>query len=148
GNVRASLNMARAEKYGKAGKPPEIEPAAIMEDLRRRDFTVNAMALSLNPGSRGLLLDPSNGAADIEAKLIRILHNYSFLEDPSRMIRATRLLTRFHWTTDERTQARYNAAVENGYMEFISENAKGREIEQIGYEEDPMPIMRALEKEG
>jgi len=148
GNARASINMARSEKYGKPGKPPEVDAAAIMEDLRRRDFTVNAMALSLNPGSRGLLLDPTNGAADIETKLIRILHNYSFLEDPSRMIRATRFLTRFHWTLDERTQARYSAAVENGYMEFISERSKGREIEQIGYEDDPLPIMRGLEKEG
>src|SRR5207302_270256 len=148
GSVRASINMARSEKYGKPGKPPEVDSAAIMEDLRRRDFTVNAMALSLNPGSRGLLLDPSNGAADIEAKLIRILQNYSFLEDPSRLVRATRFLARFHWTMDERTQARYNAAVENGYMDFILEKAKGREIEQIGYEDDPVPIMRALEKEG
>lgn len=148
GNVRASINMARSERYGKPGKPPEIGPAAIMEDLRRRDFTVNAMALSLNPGSRGLLLDPTNGVADIEAKLVRILHNYSLLEDPSRMIRATRFVARFHWTMDERTQSRYNAAVENGYLEYISDKARGREAEQIGYEDDPLPIMRALEKEG
>src|SRR5579864_278777 len=96
-NIRASINMARSEKYGKPGKPPEIGPASILDDLRRRDFSANAMALSLNPGSRGLLLDPSNGVADIEAKLIRILHNYSLLEDPSRMVRATRFVARFHW---------------------------------------------------
>ena len=73
GNVRAEISSARTERYEKTGKPPVISPATIIEDLRRRDFTVNAMALSLNPGSRGLLMDPFNGAADIEAKVLRIL---------------------------------------------------------------------------
>src|SRR6185437_8167204 len=82
GNVRGEVAMARSERYDKPGKPPQIVPSTIAEDLRRRDFTVNAMALSLNPGSRGLLLDPFNGAADIEAKVLRILHNYAFLEEP------------------------------------------------------------------
>ena len=82
GNVRAEISMARIEHYEKAGKPPVISPATLIEDLRRRDFTVNAMALSLNPGSRGLLMDPFNGAADIEAKVLRVLHNYAFVEDP------------------------------------------------------------------
>ena len=90
GNVRAELGMAHTATYQKPGKPPAIAPGTISDDLRRRDFTVNAMALSLNEGSRGLLLDPSNGAADLEGKVLRILHNYSFLDDPSRLIRATR----------------------------------------------------------
>ncbi|HTK95379.1 MAG TPA: hypothetical protein VL382_07045 [Terriglobales bacterium] len=148
GNVRAEIVMARTEKYDKPGKPPEIHPATITEDLRRRDFTVNAMALSLNPGSRGLLLDPFNGVADVEAKLIRVLHNYAFLEEPSRLIRATRYCARFHWTFEERTQARYNSAVENKYIEYIAEDARGREIEHIAYEDDPLHVLRALEKEG
>lgn len=148
GNVRAELTMARSEKYGKPGEPPEIAPATIIEDLRRRDFSVNAMALSLNPGSRGLLLDPFNGVADIEAKLLRILHNYSFLEEPSRLIRATRFAARFHWTLEERTQARYQAAKENEYIERVSERALGQEMEQLAYEEDPMAIRRALDREG
>src|SRR5260370_7588831 len=90
------MSMARTEQYDKADKPPLIAPATIQEDLRRRDFTVNAMALSLNEGSRGLLLDPYNGVADIEAKLLRILHNYSFVEDPSRLIPPTRFSPPFH----------------------------------------------------
>ena len=72
GNVRAEIGMSRSETYEKVGKPPAISAASIQDDLRRRDFTVNAMALSLNEGSRGLLLDPFNGVADIEAKLLRV----------------------------------------------------------------------------
>jgi len=147
GNVRAEISMARTERYDKVGKPPVVAPATIIEDLRRRDFTINAMALSLNPGSRGLLMDPFNGAADIEAKLIRVLHNYAFVEDPSRLIRASRFAARFHWPLEERTQARFDSAKENKYIEHISDKAIGHEIEQLAYEDDPLHIVRVLEKE-
>ncbi len=148
GGVRAEVAMARSERHEKSGKPPVITPATVSDDLRRRDFTVNAMALSLNEGSRGLLMDPFNGAADIEAKLIRLLHNYAFLEDPSRLIRATRFAARFHWPLEERTQARYDAAKENNYIEYIRNSTIGYEIEQIAYEDDPLAILKAYEKEG
>ncbi len=147
GNVRAEVGMARSERYEKPGRPPEISQGTIIDDLRRRDFTINAMALSLNEGSRGLLLDPANGVADIENKVIRILHNYSFLEEPSRLIRATRFTARFHWNLEERTQARYDAAKEGNYIERIHDRQIGYEIEQLAYEEDPLHILRALEKE-
>ena len=147
GNVRAEIGMARSESYEKAGKPPVISPASIQEDLRRRDFTVNSMALSLNEGSRGLLLDPFNGVADIEAKLLRILHNYSFVEDPSRLIRAARFAARFHWPLEERTQQRYDSAKENKYIEHISRSAVGHEMAQLAHEDDPLNVVRALEKE-
>src|SRR5271165_5463099 len=148
GNVRAEIGMARSEHYEKVGKPPVVTPASIQEDLRRRDFTVNAMALSLNEGSRGLLLDPFNGVADIEAKVLRVLHNYAFLEEPIRLVRATRLSARFHWPLEERTQARYDAAKENNYIEFVGKAAIGYELEQLAHEDDPLHIMRALDKEG
>ncbi len=123
-----------------------MTPGTINEDLRRRDFTFNAMALSLNDGSRGLLLDPFNGAADIEARLIRVLHSYAFLEDPSRLIRATRFATRFGWEMEERTRARYDSAREGDYIHFLSSRAIGYEIEQIAHEENPIAVMRALEE--
>jgi len=148
GNVRSEIAMARSERYEKPGRPPEIASGTIIDDLRRRDFTINAMALSLNPGSRGLLLDPFNGVADIEAKLIRILHNYAFYEEPSRLIRATRFITRFHFVLEERTQARFDAAREGNYIDNISDHAVGYEIEQIAYEDDPLHLLRAYEKEG
>src|SRR5262252_1647738 len=148
GNVRAELNQTRSEIYDKPGKSPQIAPATINEDLRRRDFTVNAMALSLNPGSKGLLLDPFNGVADIEAKVLRVLHNYAFLEDPIRLIRATRLMARFKWPLEERTQARYDSAKENNYIEYVVKRSVGAELEQLAHEDDPLNAMRALEREG
>lgn len=148
GNVRAEVTSTRSERYDKPGKPAEITPGTIYDDMRRRDFTVNAMALSLNPGSRGLLTDPFNGVADIESKNLRILHNYAFYEEPSRLIRATRLATRFHWTLEERTQARYDAAKENNYIENISDRAMGHEIEQLAHEDNPVEVLKVLEKEG
>ncbi|MGA2003199.1 MAG: CCA tRNA nucleotidyltransferase [Terriglobales bacterium] len=148
GGVRAEIEMARSERYDKIGKPPQTAPATIIEDLRRRDFTVNAMGLSLNEGSRGLLMDPFNGVADIEAKVIRVLHNYAFLEDPSRMIRATRFSTRFHWPLEERTQARYESGKENSYIEHIRNASIGYEIEQLAYEDDALAVLKAYEKEG
>src|SRR5579872_3510928 len=148
GNVRAEISSARTERYEKTGKPPVIAPGTIIEDLRRRDFTINAMALSLNPGSRGLLMDPFNGAADIEAKLIRILHNYSFMEDPSRLIRAARFAARFHWPLEERTQARVQSARENNYIEYILRTSIGHEIAALAHEDDPLQVVKMLEKEG
>lgn len=146
--TRAEISMAHAEVFDQPGKPPLVAPATINEDLRRRDFTFNAMALSLNDGSRGLLLDPFNGAADIEARLIRILHSYAFLEDPSRLIRATRFAARFGWTLEERTRARYDSAREGDYIHFLSSRAIGYEIEHIAHEENPILVMQALESEG
>jgi len=148
GGVRAEVSGARIERYEKTGKPPIVTPATMIEDLRRRDFTVNAMALSLNPGSRGLLMDPFNGAADIEAKLLRVLHNYAFVEDPSRLLRASRFSARFHWPLEERTQSRYESAKENQYIDHISNRAIGYEIEQLAYEDDPLNVIRVFEKEG
>lgn len=148
GNVRGEITGTRSEKYDKPGRPPEITPGTIYDDMRRRDFTVNAMALSLNPGSRGLLTDPFNGMADIEAKVLRVLHNYAFYEDPSRLIRATRLITRFHWALEERTQARYDAAKENSYIDNVADRSLGHEVEQLAHEDDPVAVLKALDKEG
>jgi tRNA nucleotidyltransferase (CCA-adding enzyme) len=146
--IGAEIGMARAEVFDKPGKPPLVRPTTINEDLRRRDFTCNAMALSLNEGSRGLLLDPFNGAADIDARLLRILHSYAFLEDPSRLIRATRFAARFGWEMEERTLARYESAREGEYIQFLGSRAVGYEIEQIAHEENPIAVMQALDEQG
>jgi tRNA nucleotidyltransferase (CCA-adding enzyme) len=90
GGVRMEIGSTLSVTYPKPGKPV-VKAATILDDLRRRDFTANAMALSLNDGSYGLLMDPLNGVADIENRELRLVSNYGFIEDPVRMIRAARL---------------------------------------------------------
>jgi tRNA nucleotidyltransferase/poly(A) polymerase len=147
GTVRVNVVSTHRVEYPKPGKPV-IYPASIHEDLRRRDFTVNAMAISLNEGSFGLLMDPLNGAADIELRALRLVSNYGFLEDPSLLIRVTRLRARMGWEMDPRTQTRYDNARTEGVIEFLSAHSRQEELEQIGHEEDGLKVLRALEAEG
>jgi tRNA nucleotidyltransferase/poly(A) polymerase len=148
GTVRVDVISTHRAEYTKAGQPLILHPASIQEDLRRRDFTVNAMAISLNEGSFGLLMDPLNGAADIEARLLRLVSNYGFLEQPSLLIRATRYLTRLAYEFDPKTQKRYENAKEEGVIEHLSEEPRRRELEQIAHEEEGLKVLQALETEG
>jgi tRNA nucleotidyltransferase/poly(A) polymerase len=147
GSVRVEVSSARREEYPKPGKPV-YHWAPILEDLRRRDFTANAMGISLNEGSYGLLLDPLNGMADIEARHLRLVSPYGFIEDPSRLLRAVRFRTRLGWELDERTQARYENAKSEGMIDSIPSHLKGYELEEIGHEEDGLRALKALEAEG
>jgi tRNA nucleotidyltransferase (CCA-adding enzyme) len=147
GGVRIEVSSTRSERFPKPGKP-EYHPANILEDLRRRDFTVNAMALSLNEGSYGLLLDPLNGAADIEARHLRLVSNYGFIEEPSRLVRAARLSARYGWALEEKTQTRYETAKQENYIENMSSFSRGYELEEIAHEEDSQKILKHLDAEG
>jgi tRNA nucleotidyltransferase/poly(A) polymerase len=147
GTVRVDLVSTQRVEFPKPGKPV-YHPASIHEDLRRRDFTANAMAISLNEGSFGLLMDPLNGAADIESRTLRLVSNYGFLEEPSLLIRATRFRARLGWEMDPRTHSRYDNAKAEDVIEHLSSLARSRELEQIGHEEDGLKVLRALEAEG
>ena len=147
GTVRVNVVSTHRIEYPKPGKPV-FYPASIHEDLRRRDFTVNSMAISLNEGSYGLLMDPLNGAADIELRALRLVSNYGFIEDPALLIRATRFRARLGWEMDPRTQSRYDNAKSEGVIEFLSAHSRKEELEQIGHEEDGLKVLRALEAEG
>ncbi len=147
GTVRVDVVSTHRVEYPKPGKPV-FHPASILEDLHHRDFTMNAMAISLNEGSFGLLMDPLNGAADVESRTLRLVSNYGFLDEPSLLIRATRYRTRLGWDFDPRTISRYENAKNEGVIESISAHARSRELEQIGHEEDGLKVLRALEAEG
>ena len=148
GGLRCEISAARTEIHEKPGRAPEISFTNIHEDLRRRDFSCNAMALSLNEGSRGLLIDPFNGVADIEAKHLRLVNNFGFLEEPSRLIRAIRFTARFDWQLEDRTKARYDSAVEGEYIKHATKRVLGHEAEQLAHEPDPVKVVKALDKEG
>ncbi len=147
GNVRMEVGSTLAVQYPKPGKPV-MKTATILDDLRRRDFTANAMALSLNEGSYGLLMDPLNGVADIENRELRLVSNYGFIEEPVRMVRAVRFAARLGWQMEEKTQARYQAGKAEGYISAMSSFQRGYEAEEIVHEEDPLRVMRGLEQEG
>lgn len=147
GTVRLDVISTHRAEYPQPGKPV-YHAASIQDDLRRRDFTVNAMAISLNEGSFGLLMDPMNGAADIEARSLRLVSNYGFLEEPSLLIRATRYMARLGWELDPKTQTRYENAKGENVIEFLSDEARCRELEQIAHEDDGLKVLRALEAEG
>lgn len=147
GSVRLELGSTLTVTYPKPGKPV-AKPAGILDDLRRRDFTANAMALSLNAGSFGLLMDPLNGVADIENRELRLVSNYGFIEDPIRMVRAARLMARLGWGMDEKTQSRYETGKQEGYISAASAFSRGYEAEEIVHEEDPLRVIKRLEAEG
>ncbi len=106
------------------------------------------MALSLNERSYGLFMDPLNGVADIESRHLQLVSNYGFIEEPSRLLRATRLATRLGWELEERTKARYQTAKDEGSIAALSDYQKGYELEEIGHEEDGLRALSAMENEG
>jgi tRNA nucleotidyltransferase (CCA-adding enzyme) len=146
--VPAQIATSRQEKYGRPGSKPQISPATIQEDLRGRDFTCNAIALSLNRASRGLLLDPMNGLADIERRELRSLHPYGFYDDPSRLLRLVRFRARLGFAVEERTQSQFANAREAGVEKNIPPRILGEELKRIGTEDNPSEILQGLEAAG
>ncbi|MBV8551373.1 MAG: hypothetical protein JOY54_08740 [Acidobacteriaceae bacterium] len=147
GNVSVSISSARVEKYAKPGSKPQVLPATIHEDLRCRDFTVNAIALSLGKASRGLLLDPSNGLGDLERKELRVVTNYALYDDPSRILRMIRLRVRLGFAVDERTMSQYRNVREAKLETRIPATILEYELRQIALDPLAGDILKALEDE-
>ena len=145
--VTAEIGMARAEFFAKPGSRPKVRPATIHEDLLRRDFTINSIALSLHPASRGLLLDPSNGLGDLERRELRTSSNFSFYDDPIRLLRLIRFRVRFGFTVHERTQQHYDNARAAGMESHIPARLLLQELQEIAQELNSGEVMMDLEQE-
>ena len=139
------LVTARRESYHRPGQLPQVTPGGIADDLARRDFTINALALPLTPEPAGLL-DPHGGLDDLAAGIIRHLHPNSFVDDPTRMLRAVRYEQRFRFRIHPETQDAMSHALAQGYMDAVSGDRWRRELERILDEPNPAaPLQRAAE---
>jgi tRNA nucleotidyltransferase (CCA-adding enzyme) len=148
GGVSAEIALSRHERYPKTGGPPQVAPATIQEDLRRRDFSINAVALSLNRASRGLLLDPTNGLADLERRELRALGPYTFHDDPSRLLRLARFRVRLGFTVEERTRTQYDNARNAELHRRIPPRALFAELRHMAEEPAPGELVRTLAEDG
>jgi tRNA nucleotidyltransferase/poly(A) polymerase len=145
--VLATISMARQEKFSKPGSKPHVQAATIHEDLRGRDFTVNAIALSLNAASRGLLLDPNNGVGDIAQKELRTVTNFTLYDDPIRLLRLQRFKVRLGFTIAERTLAQYANAREAGLEQRITPLALLEELRHVSNAQNIADLVKVLEDE-
>ena len=148
GDVEASVSAAREDVYARPGAKPETRFSTIMEDLRRRDFSINAIAISLNPQSRGLLLDPTNGLADLERREIRALTIHSFTNQPVRLLRALRYEARMGFKMESRTADWFKLALERELQESIPQDEAGNEFRQVSREEKPGAVLKSWETHG
>ena len=129
GNHSLDLTMARAETYPQDGSLPVVRPGTINEDLARRDFSVNAMAVSLASESWGRLLDPHGGREDIREGRIRTLHKSSFRDDATRILRAARYAARLSFDLDDITRRSLGNSIE--FLSTISPARIRNELERI-----------------
>jgi tRNA nucleotidyltransferase (CCA-adding enzyme) len=146
GDVEGSISAARDDHYVRPGTRPEIRWSTIMEDLRRRDFSLNAIAISLNPASRGLLLDPTNGLSDIERGEVRALIIHSFTNQPVRLLRVLRFAARMGFKLESRTQEWFDLAIERELHRTIEAEDAGLELRALAREERPAVVLKAWEQ--
>jgi tRNA nucleotidyltransferase (CCA-adding enzyme) len=146
GDVEGSISAARDDHYVRPGTRPEIRWSTIMEDLRRRDFSLNAIAISLNPASRGLLLDPTNGLSDIERGEVRALIIHSFTNQPVRLLRVLRFAARMGFKLEQRTQEWFDLAIERDLHQTITPEDAGTELRAVAREERPPVVLKAWEQ--
>jgi tRNA nucleotidyltransferase (CCA-adding enzyme) len=136
--VKLDFGTARSETYGQPGALPEVEASSIEDDLRRRDFTINAMAICVTAARFGELLDPFGGRADLDRGVVRVLQNLSFVEDPTRIFRAVRFEARYAFRMDAHTEALARHALESHLLDRVTPERLRAEFHLLFGEPNPM----------
>ena len=145
--VTVGIAMSASEKYAKTGGKAQITPAPIYDHLRSRDFTVNAIALSLGRGSRGLLIDPTNGMSDLNQRELRAISNHGLYDNPSRILRLVRLQVRLGFAIEARTQQQYANARKAEVEKYITPADLRMELLRSAGEPNPVELLKAMERE-
>ena len=148
GDAEGSISAARDDVYEKPGAKPEYRFGGIMEDLRRRDFSINAIAISLNAQSRGLLLDPTNGLADLERQEVRALSIHAFTNQPIRLMRILRYSARMGFNLESRSQEWFDLAVERGLNANLEGAEVGNELRAVARDDNPVAALKLWEQHG
>ncbi len=146
GSPRIDISTAREEKYPAPAELPEVAPCCIYSDLYRRDFTINALAVSLNPPVFGNLTDCFNGMDDIRSGIIRVLHPKSFEDDPTRVFRAVRFAQRLDFRIEKQTQELMSEAVESRLCDSLSGRRLRNEIHLLFSEPDPLSVVLNMKR--
>ena len=141
---KVDVATARTEYYDAPGALPVVEYSSIKMDLYRRDFTINTLAVKLNPGDFGTLLDFFGAHRDLKERRISVLHNLSFVEDPTRVFRAIRFEQRFRFRISKLTINLIQNAVKNNFFDRLSGVRLFHELELILHEENPIPAIARL----
>ncbi len=144
GSLKFDVATARTEYYESPGKLPKVETASIKKDLYRRDFTINSLAVKLNPGDFGQLFDYFGGQRDLKEKTIRILHNLSFIEDPTRAFRAIRFSVRFGFKIGKHTLNLIKTAVKISLFNKLSGSRLYDELNLLFLETEPLEAIKRM----
>ncbi len=139
---------ARVEYYEYPAALPQVEQSSLRHDLYRRDFTINAMAVALNPGRFGELVDYFNGREDLQIGAIRVLHNLSFIEDPTRILRAARFEQRYDMAIEPQTLRLIKEAVREKVVSRLTTERMWGELKSILEEADPEHMLDRLDELG
>ena len=143
-NLKIDFATARKEVYEKLAALPVVEFSSLKEDLLRRDFTVNAMAISLNSKDFGVFIDPYGGRRDLKKGIIGVMHDKSFIDDPTRIFRAVRFEKRFGFTIERHTKELILDALKKGMLERLDTHRVRKEVLLILKEEKPLEILERL----
>jgi tRNA nucleotidyltransferase (CCA-adding enzyme) len=138
------IARARAESYAHPGALPDVRPADLEQDLRRRDFTVNALATALGGDGAGEIRAAPGALEDLEAKRLRVLHDRSFVDDPTRLLRLARYAARLGFEVEPATLTLAREAIDEGALETVSGPRIGAEVRLLAREPDPVCEFDAL----